>query len=149
MEKERLMNKKTNIVNFRNRGTHCTNVCFKLGENVLNKVEKYTYLGVYLDYDNTATILSGIAGRTLGAVIAKTRYLSDFGFKPFEKLFCSGVMPILGYCSDIWGFKNFQSSYSIKERAIRFDLGVHSLLLYQHLGVRLGGVKQEVINGSV
>ncbi len=53
---------KTNIVHFRYKGTHCTNVCFRLGENVLNAVEKYKYLGVilneYLEYDTTATILS-------------------------------------------------------------------------------------------
>ncbi len=34
-------------------------------------------------------------------------------------------VPILGYCSEIWGFKKFQSSDSIQERAIRFYLGVH------------------------
>ncbi len=77
---------KTNIFHFRNKGTHmyCTNVCFKLGQNVLNKVEKYKYLWVilneYLEYDTTATILSEAAGRALGAVIAKTRHLSDFRF---------------------------------------------------------------------
>ncbi len=89
---------KTNIVHFRNKGTHCNNVCFKLGENVLNKVEKYKYLGVilneYLECDTTATILSEAAGRALGAVITKTRHLSDLGFKTFEKLFCSGVFRI-------------------------------------------------------
>ncbi len=98
---------------------HCTNFCLKLGENYLNKVEKYKCLGVilneYLEYDTTATILSEAAGRALGAVKAKTRHLSDLGFKRFEKLFCSGVVPILGYCSEIWGFKNFQSSDSIQE----------------------------------
>ncbi len=96
---------KTNIVQFRNKGTHCTNVCFKLGENVLNKVEKHKYLEVilneYLEYDTTATILSAAAGRGLGAVVAKTRHLSDLGFKTFEKVFCSIVVPILGYCSEI------------------------------------------------
>ncbi len=51
--------------------------------------------------------------------------MSDLGFKTFEKLFCSGIVPILGYCSEIWGFKNFQSSDSIQERAIRFYVGVH------------------------
>ncbi len=68
---------KTNIVHFRNKGTHCTNVCFKLGKNVLNKVEKYKYLGVILnEYDTkcTAKILSEAAGRALGAVIAKIRH---------------------------------------------------------------------------
>ncbi len=109
---------KTNIVHFRNKGTHCTNVCFTLGENVLNKVKKIKYLAVMLN-DYLATILSEAARRALGAVIAKTRHLSDLGFT-FEKLFCSGVVPILGNCSEIWGFKNFQSSESIQERAIRF-----------------------------
>ncbi len=120
---------KTNIVHFRNKGTHCRNVCFKLGENILNKVEKYKYFGVilneYLEYNTTATILSEAAGKDLGAVIAKTRQLSDWGFKTFEKLFCSGIVPIIGYCLEIWGFKNFQLSDSIQERAIRFYLGVH------------------------
>ncbi len=75
---------KTNIVHFRNKDTHCTNVCFTLGENVLNKVEKYKYLGVilneYIEYDTTATILSETVGRALGAVIVKTRHFSDLGF---------------------------------------------------------------------
>ncbi len=34
-------------------------------------------------------------------------------------------MPILGYCSEIRSFKNFKSSDSIRERAIRVYLGVH------------------------
>ncbi len=76
-------------------------MCFTLGENVLNKVEKYKYLWVilneYLEYDTTSTILYEAAGRALGVVIANTRHFSDLGFKTFEKLFCSEVMPILGY----------------------------------------------------
>ncbi len=102
---------KTKIVHLRNNVTHCTNVCFKLSENVLNKDEKYKYLRLilneYLKYDTTATTLSEATGRAMGAVIAKTRHFSDLGFKTFEKLFCSGVVPILGYWSEIWGFKNF------------------------------------------
>ncbi len=51
---------------------------------MLNKVEKYKYLGVilneYIEYDTTATILSETVGRALGAVIAKTRHFSDLGF---------------------------------------------------------------------
>ncbi len=80
-----------------------------------------------------------------GAAIAKARYLSDLGFKTFEKLFC------YGYCSERWGFKNVQSSDSIQERAIRFYLGLVCIgfLLYLHLGGRLGGVKEKVIDGLV
>ncbi len=80
---------KTKIVHLRNNVTHCTNVCFKLSGNVLNKVEKYRYFGVilneYLEYDTIATILSEASGRAVGAVLAKNRHLSDFSFKTFEK----------------------------------------------------------------
>ncbi len=81
-----------------------------------------------LEYDTTATILSEATGRALGAVMAKTRHLLELGFETFEKLFCSRVVPILGYFSEIWGFKDFQSSDSIQERAIRVIVhgsGVH------------------------
>ncbi len=98
-------------------------------------------LNEYLEYDTTATILSEAAMRALGAVIAKTRHLSDLGFKTFEKLFYSGVVPILGYCSEIWGFKNFQSSDNIQERAIRFNLGVHKLTAIPALRGEVGWSK--------
>ncbi len=40
---------KTNIIHFRDKGTHYTNVCFKLGENVLNKLERYKYVRCYTE----------------------------------------------------------------------------------------------------
>ncbi len=59
-------------------------------------------------------------------------------------------MPILVYFWEFLGFKNIQSSESITiERAIRFYLDVHRFTAIPHLGVRLGGVKHEVIDGSV
>ncbi len=63
----------------------------------MNKVERYKYLRVVLNeyrkYDTAATILSESAGRTLSAVIARTKHLTDFGFKTIEKLFCSRFVP--------------------------------------------------------
>ncbi len=50
-------------------------------------------------------------------------------------------MPNLGYCSEIWGFKNFQSSDSIQERAIRFYLGVHRFTVLPALGGEVGWSK--------
>ncbi len=89
----------------------------------------------------TSTILSRAAGRALCAVIAKATRLSDLGFKSFEKLFCSGVVPILGYCSESLGFKNFQSSDNIQERAIRFYLGVHRFTAIPALRGEVGWCK--------
>ncbi len=84
----------------------------------MNKVERYTYLGVilneYLEYDTTVIILSEAAARAIGAVIAKTRHLSDLGFKTFKRLSCTGIVLNLGYCSESGRFKNFQSSDSIQ-----------------------------------
>ncbi len=80
-------------------------------------------LNEYLEYDNTATILSEAAGRAMG-VIAKIRHLSDLGFKTFKTLFCSGFVPILGYCSEFRVFRSFNHQ-TIFKREIRFYLNVH------------------------
>ncbi len=47
----------------------------------------------------------------LGTVIGKDKRLSNMGFKTFEKLFTTGVVPIMHYGSDtfeVWEFKSFQ-----------------------------------------
>ncbi len=66
-----------------------------------------------------------MASRGLGAVIGKTKPLSDLGFKTFEKLFTTGVVPIMHYGSEVWGFKRFHLTESIENRAIHFYFGLH------------------------
>ena len=72
-------------------------------------IDIYIYLGIvlnkHLDFSVTASFWSDAAGRALGALIGKTRHLSDLEFKTFEKLFDTGVIPILGYSSEICGLK--------------------------------------------
>ncbi len=74
----------------------------------LKKVDKYKYLGVYLDeyldYQTIANTLSGTAGRALGNVFAKFKSFRNVGFKTYGKLYHSGVVPILDYCSGVWDF---------------------------------------------
>ncbi len=55
-------------------------------------------------------------------MIGKTKHL---GFKTFEKLFTTGVVPIMHYGSEVWGFKIVHLTEGIQNRAIRFYLGLH------------------------
>ena len=76
----------TKVVHFKKKSTAETNASFYLGDEKIEKVDKYKYLGVYLDEHQTiANTLSGAAGRTLGSVISKFK---NVGFQTyiFQKL---------------------------------------------------------------
>ena len=57
---------------------------------------------LYLGFKIAAKELSEAAGRTLDALIAKT--IRDLRYQTFPKLFETGVVPVLNYSSEIWGF---------------------------------------------
>ena len=120
---------KTKIVHFRNKRQCRTLFIFMYGETNLDIVSQYKYLGLvlnkFLDLGITANILSDSAGRALGAIIAKTKNLKDLGFKTYQKLFNTGVLPVLNYGAEIWGFQDFACRTGIQNRAARYYLGVH------------------------
>jgi len=121
---------KTNIVHFRKKRCNLTNVEFRLGNKIVKKVKEYKYLGVLLDefmnFNATVDLLSGAAGRALGAIINKFKSHRNSSYNAFSKLFHSNVCPILDYCSGVWGYKNFQACEKIQYRAQRWYLGVHN-----------------------
>ena len=49
----------------------------------------------------------------------------EFGIKTYEKLFNACVVPILDYCSSVWGFDDYSSVDPVQNRSIRYFLGVH------------------------
>ncbi len=71
----KINNDKTKVIHFRQKSTKITDLTFQLGEHEVKKVDKYKYLGdyldEYLDYQTIANTLSGAAGRALGSVISK------------------------------------------------------------------------------
>ncbi len=105
----KINNGKTIVIHFKNKSTKIIDVTIQLGEHDIKKVDKYIYLGVYLneylDYQTIGNTLSGASGRALGSVISKFKSFRNVGFKTYSKLYHSGVAPILDYCSGVWGFK--------------------------------------------
>ena len=120
---------KTKVVHFRNKRVNRTKCAFKMGNENVDIVEEYKYLGVYLneylDYNVIANTLSGAAGRALGGVIAKFQNLKNVGFSTFSKMYNTGVVSVMNYCSGIWGYGNYECCNRVQQRAIRYYLGVH------------------------
>ena len=120
---------KTNILHFRNSNVSLSNHTFTFGNLTLDYKCKYKYLGVYfnefLNFKDTAQVLSDSAGRALGGVISKFQNTRDVGFNTFNCLYSACILPIMEYCSGVWGFQDFKSCDHIQNRAMRYYFGVH------------------------
>ncbi len=118
------------IIHFRKISTKIINVTFQLDEHEVKKVDRYKYLGVYLDeyldYETIANTLSGAAGRALGSIISKFKSFINVGLKTYSKLYYSGVVPILDFCSGVWGFQKMDTCNKVQPRVLRYFLGIHS-----------------------
>lgn len=58
-------------------------------------------------------------------MIFKIHNYKGVGLNTYEKLFHSYVVPVLDYCSGVWGFKTYHSIEIVQNRAIRYFLGLH------------------------
>ena len=120
---------KTKVVHFRIKSQPCTTTKFTYGNETMDITDNYKYLGLildeHLDYNVTASVLSGSAGRALGGICSKFKKLKGLGYQTFTKMFHTGVVPIMDYCSGIWGYQKFGKVESLQNRALKFYLGVH------------------------
>lgn len=120
---------KTKVVHFRKPNIPMTEHDFEYGENVLEKVACYKYLGIILDenlkYDLCSSTLADSGGRALGAIISKFKALKNVGFRTFETMYNSGVKPVLEYGSGVWGHITGTCIDNVQNRAMRYYLGVH------------------------
>ncbi len=73
----------------------------------MKKVDKYKYLGVYLDeypdHQIIANTLSGAAGRALGSIISQVKSFGNGCSKLKVNYMIPVVVSILNYCTDVWG----------------------------------------------
>lgn len=120
---------KSKAMHFRRGRTQRSDYEFKIGNSVLETVDQYKYLGIIFheksDFTSNCEALAKGAGRALGSIISKIHKLKDFGFRSYEKLYNSCVVPILDYCSSVWGLKHYQCIDNVQHRALRYFLGVH------------------------
>ena len=86
---------KTKVVHFRKKNKAITDFEFKLGDSILEICHKYKYLGVilneFLDFTETANVLSESAGRAFSMLVSN--------------LYKRKLVPIMDYRSSVWGFK--------------------------------------------
>ncbi len=117
---------KSKIVHFRNINDNNSNCVFKFSECELEIVDKYKYLAIvlndHLEYSMVAIMLANSAGRALGAIYKKISLNKDFGYNTYTKLYHSGVVSILDYCSSLWGYCNLDKIDNVQNRALRLFL---------------------------
>ncbi|KAK3104741.1 hypothetical protein FSP39_009031 [Pinctada imbricata] len=120
---------KSKVVHFRKKQRRRSDHEFSLGGDKLEYASTYKYLGVlfeeFVTFKANAENLAKSGGRALGSIISKIHSNKSIGFKTYEKLYYSGVAPILDYCSGIWGFSRSLNIESVQHRALRYFLGVH------------------------
>ena len=78
-----------------------------------------------LDLPETAEVLSQAGARALCATTSKIHGFKDVRYNTYTKMFNSCVVPVIDYCSGIWGFKQFNKIDTLQNRAIRYFIGVH------------------------
>ena len=121
---------KTKIVHYRPTRKHQTKFSFKWGDQDIEIVKGYKYLGVFLDehlnFETHCRNISSSAGRALGKILSKFSVFRDIGHKTFSKLFRSNFESIMSYGVSVISNKNYNFE-KIQNRAMRYFLGVHPL----------------------
>ena len=120
---------KTEIIHFRTVRKAPTNVVFEYGNDDLEVVSRYKYLGIILDehlkFDICSKSLAESGGRASGSVKSKFRNLKNTGYSTFKKMFDMAVKSILEYAGGVWGYIKSKDIEMIQSRAMRYYLGVH------------------------
>lgn len=122
---------KSKVMHFRKRKMKQSPVIFQLGNNALDYVPSYKYLGVIFDenrdFKTNTENLDKSGGRSLGSIISKIHHLKDFN--TYVILFHICVTPIIDYCSGVWGHQTSHKIDMVQDRAVRYFLGVHRMMV--------------------
>jgi hypothetical protein len=119
---------KTKVVHFRPSTKRCTKKVFWFRESKIEVVDNYKYLGFVLDchmnYKDGSEVLADAGSRAFNSIIIKSKCLNGLGYKTFVTLYTSGVIPVVDYASEIWGYAKSVRSDITHNKAIKYFLGV-------------------------
>ena len=119
---------KSQVMHFRRLSKMKTQCLFKYGDNYLDVVSEYKYLGLYLseslDMNFTAKNVASAANRSLGLLIAKNKALGGMPYECYTKLYDALVDSVIQYGSAVWGYRSFSTINTVQNRACRYFLGV-------------------------
>ena len=120
---------KTQIVHFRKSQKQRTKFEFKIGLDKVTVGSKYKYLGTFLDefltFSENAQILADSAGRGLGSVLSKFKQFKDCGYRTYEKMYNTSVVPILVMGQEYGGLIKMGQQKKIYNRELRYFLCVN------------------------
>ena len=115
-------------MHFRGTKRPLTEETFYYGNQKLDIVHSYKYLGTIFDehttFEECAKTLSKAAARKLGHMFVMNRKLEGIGYKTYTRLYESRIDPVAFYASSVWGVKNFHFQDKVQNKAIRLFLGV-------------------------
>ena len=121
---------KTKIVHYRAKSKPRSNYIFLYGEQPIEYVDKYKYLGLWLqehlDMKPTVKVLAASASRALGVLMGKFYDAGGMSYQVYSSLYKSLVEPIMFYGAAIWGVKEYGYINTVQNGACRFYLGVGS-----------------------
>ncbi|MCG7875034.1 MAG: reverse transcriptase domain-containing protein [Candidatus Thiodiazotropha endolucinida] len=99
---------KTKVMVFRKGGMLPRNINFTFDNAVIDIVSKFTYLGVVFTSGGSFTEMQNtLAGQARKALFTLEKYVYKFTSLTVDHmtdLFDKLIMPILNYCSEVWGF---------------------------------------------
>ena len=122
---------KSNIVVFRNGGHLALNEKWYFGNEKLEVVNMYKYLGVYfttrLTFSPTLNDLADRARKGMLAIMKLLWSIGEHSPEIFFKMFDCQIQPILTYGSEVWGLSDNQESIErVHLSALKRFLGVNS-----------------------
>ena len=119
---------KTQVIHFRKCNVPETKKDFKYGDTILDKTDKYKYLGLQLHYslgyNETVNPLITSSSRALGMLTSKFYSINGLHHDTYKKLYYTTVVPVMSYGSPIWGYKKYPKFETVQNRCMRTFLGV-------------------------
>ena len=120
---------KTKILVFSNKKIKRENYDFKLGEDSIEIVDSFKYLGIRFSYNGKFTLtindLGSMAERAMYSLYKKSRSLQlpvDIQFNLFDRV----VVPIMLYSCEVWGFSNSSTLENLHRKFCKMVLKLRS-----------------------